>query len=471
MDMDNICNFNHLDRFGSKDMDLIINPFLIHTPDSRKIEFGGDSLRCGHLCLVTGDNLDHARAVALCALNFDERIIEGSGYRISRESKGMEYKIPFISYVSSNPIAEISRFTPTVRDELMLGLSAFVHKDEAFSRIEKAASSMGISELFDRDPAFLSGGETARVVLAAHLAREPKIWIIDQILGELDLTFRKEFFRSLLEYCKNNSAMAFVIDDINVLPHQENGCLWYVRKESVRINPPIEDIKIKEDLVVPDALTLKMQSLKHNSNEMALKIIGLSVLRSGRKVIDNLSFTCNYGQLCWIFGKNGAGKTTLLETLLGLSECRQGEIVFSREGETDDIFSNASYSPQHPDIDITESMLVDEIAFAHKPNWRIDEQSRDCAREWLLNLGIAKERLTSPIYYSLNQKKLASVLASFARKKSVVALDEPTLLLGSQDVELIATLIVKYVRENNLVMVATHDQRLISKVDELSTSL
>jgi ABC-2 type transport system ATP-binding protein len=50
----------------------------------------------------------------------------------------------------------------------------------------------------------------------------------------------------------------------------------------------------------------------------ALEIAGLTVSRSGRRVLDRISFVAQAGEILAIVGPNGAGKTTLLEATVGL---------------------------------------------------------------------------------------------------------------------------------------------------------
>lgn len=449
-------------------MDAIINPFSFQTPEFEIVEFRGGRLPWGALCFVSGDNLDHARALALGAFGLDEIIT--SEYKFIRDSESPKYKVPFISYTSSIPHAEISRFSPTVHDEIILGLSSFISKSQLNSRSKDVAGIMGISELLDRDPLALSGGETTRVVLAAHLARRPRIWIIDQILGELDPSFRNEFVNYLHDYCMSNSAIVLIIEDLNILPQQIEGHVWHVGKDAVLTNPPLKDVIVDDDFEIPDELSIEPSSYGAALEQIRIAVDELCVTRSERKVFDKLTFSFGSGQVCWVFGKNGSGKTTLLESLVGLTAYDDGTVSLYRNGTVDDIISNISYSPQHSDIDITENSLIEEIAFAFHPSWKVGESFRKRAENWLITLGLKKDRISADLSSSLRLKKLASVLSSFARRKAVIALDEPTLFLSHADVKLIARLIFQYVTEGCLIMVATHDKRLIIEMNKMEAA-
>jgi ABC-2 type transport system ATP-binding protein len=54
---------------------------------------------------------------------------------------------------------------------------------------------------------------------------------------------------------------------------------------------------------------------------------GLSKQYNGLNALDNISFSCEKGQICGIIGHNGAGKTTLLKIIAGLIRPTSGTIL------------------------------------------------------------------------------------------------------------------------------------------------
>ncbi len=63
-------------------------------------------------------------------------------------------------------------------------------KEEIDRRVKEVAKMLRISELLDRKPAQLSGGQQQRVALARAIIREPKVFLMDEPLSNLDAKLR-----------------------------------------------------------------------------------------------------------------------------------------------------------------------------------------------------------------------------------------------------------------------------------------
>jgi multiple sugar transport system ATP-binding protein len=81
----------------------------------------------------------------------------------------------------------------TVFDNLAFGLQLRkVPKDDIQRRVETAAGVLGLERYLTRQPRELSGGERQRVALGRAMVREPKVFLFDEPLSNLDARLRVE---------------------------------------------------------------------------------------------------------------------------------------------------------------------------------------------------------------------------------------------------------------------------------------
>ncbi|HEV8102144.1 MAG TPA: sn-glycerol-3-phosphate ABC transporter ATP-binding protein UgpC [Gaiellaceae bacterium] len=79
----------------------------------------------------------------------------------------------------------------TVRQNLGYGLKVRkTPKHEIAERVARAAQLLGLDQLLDRRPAALSGGQRQRVAMGRAIVREPKAFLMDEPLSNLDAKLR-----------------------------------------------------------------------------------------------------------------------------------------------------------------------------------------------------------------------------------------------------------------------------------------
>ncbi len=79
----------------------------------------------------------------------------------------------------------------TVRDNMAFGLKlAKVDKGETDRRVKEAARILGLEEFLDRKPKALSGGQREGVAMGRAIVREPRVFLMDEPLSNLDAKLR-----------------------------------------------------------------------------------------------------------------------------------------------------------------------------------------------------------------------------------------------------------------------------------------
>jgi multiple sugar transport system ATP-binding protein len=86
----------------------------------------------------------------------------------------------------------------TVRDNLAFALKLRnTPKSEIDERVNIAAKTLGIESFMDRTPRQLSGGQRQRVALGRAIVRQPKVFLFDEPLSNLDAQLRVQMRREI----------------------------------------------------------------------------------------------------------------------------------------------------------------------------------------------------------------------------------------------------------------------------------
>lgn len=121
------------------------------------------------------------------------------GVKIDKKSVGKEFR-KRVGILFQDPQSMI--FNPTVYDEIAFSPREFDFEDIE-QRVEKIAKEFGITELLNKNPLNLSGGEKQKVILASILIYEPQILFLDEPTASMDPHTTGWFIDMMLELDKS----------------------------------------------------------------------------------------------------------------------------------------------------------------------------------------------------------------------------------------------------------------------------
>ena len=103
----------------------------------------------------------------------------------------------------------------TVFQNMAFGLKIKkVPKKEIDQRVRKAAEILEITDLLDRKPGAMSGGQRQRVAIGRAIVRNPKVFLFDEPLSNLDAKLRVSMRVELQKlHQKLNATMVYVTHD------------------------------------------------------------------------------------------------------------------------------------------------------------------------------------------------------------------------------------------------------------------
>ncbi len=129
-----------------------------------------------------------------------------------------------------------------VRDNLAFGLKRRgFPKEEINRRVNQVAETLGLTAFLDRKPHALSGGQRQRVALGRAIVRDPKVFLFDEPLSNLDAALRVSTRNELVSlHQRLGATMIYVThDQVEAMTMGTRICIINHGKV-VQIGPPME---------------------------------------------------------------------------------------------------------------------------------------------------------------------------------------------------------------------------------------
>jgi ABC-2 type transport system ATP-binding protein len=159
-----------------------------------------------------------------------------------------------------------------------------------------------------------------------------------------------------------------------------------------------------------------------------IEVRNISRTFSSTVALKNVTLLFEAGVIHGIIGPEAAGKTTLLRTLLGLLDCKEGEVIYRREGRQfniREIRNLVAYMPEkqslYGDLSIMEHLHFFKNLYGINDN--VFKEKCSC----LLNLTRHEQFVDRPAgKLSGGMYKKLGLMCALLRNPAVVVLDEPT---------------------------------------------
>ncbi|PSW16648.1 sugar ABC transporter ATP-binding protein [Photobacterium rosenbergii] len=175
----------------------------------------------------------------------------------------------------------------TVRQNLAFGLETRKKsKEEIHRRVTEAAELLEITELLDRKPGQMSGGQCQRVALGRAMVRKPEVFLFDEPLSNLDAKLRVSMrmrISRLHDELKQSGKPATMIyvthDQVEALTMGDRICVLN-RGAIMQVDTPMNlyhkpvNKFVAEFIGSPTMNMLEGKLIKTESNKMAVEVDG-----------------------------------------------------------------------------------------------------------------------------------------------------------------------------------------------------
>jgi len=388
-----------------------------------------------------------------------------------------------VGMVFQNPEAQL--FNSTVEREIGFGLESLgMARAEMRLRIAQTAESTGLTPFLARNPHQLSGGEQQLTAIAAILAINPDIIILDEPYANLDPRHAiriRELLRRIHRLGKtviiSEHRLVFTLPDVERVVVLDKG--------RVVLNAPPGKLGNKAaqnlGLALPDATddiwrhpnsysgvsTLSIQKTERRFQKDTSAVLTVENICSATPNgfhLDNISFELKKGECVGLVGANGSGKTTLLKHLNGLYRPSSGQISVCGQSalslKTSQLARYIGTAFQNPTSQFFKLTVDDEIKVGAEVLGCYDE---DWLEELFTLFRLKPLLKRSPHRLSGGEKKRVAFAAAMAAQPAILALDEPTAGQDGHFRKALGEFLIRLRRQGQAVLLITHDLAFASQ--------
>ena len=194
---------------------------------------------------------------------------------------------------------------------------------------------------------------------------------------------------------------------------------------------------------------------------MGLILKNVSKTFTGKKVVDNISFSLEEPGVFGLLGTNGAGKTTTIRMLLGIIKKDSGEITWNGK-KVDRKSVNFGYLPEergvYPQVKIYDQLMY----FAELKGMKRSEADKTI-NEWAKRLKVEEYMQQPAEKLSKGNQQKIQFMTAVIHNPELVVLDEPFSGLDPVNTELLKNIIIDLVKNGKYVIMSAHQMATIEE--------
>jgi putative ABC transport system ATP-binding protein len=240
---------------------------------------------------------------------------------------------------------------------------------------------------------------------------------------------------------------------------------------------PVSDSATSGSAVTIDLSSSRLAAPAHPLGGRDVHVIDLTIRYQGANdvvvPVSNFNLYAPSSHVTALVGRSGSGKTSILSCIAAMLRPKSGAIwlggieVSALSGKALDQYRRHRVGVVHQAYNLIPSLsAVENVTVPLRLIGVSRGEAKNRAHELLTELGMLSHSAKRPHELSGGQQQRIAIARALATNPSVVLADEPTAHLDGSSVSDVSALLRSIAATGRTVIISTHDDRLLSTVDQ-----